>query len=559
MDSSEIMLTAKEGRAEDLRDELRSRALRSLYYFSKVVLNYNQLQESFHLPLCQHIQETQSIKKRIYLAPRGHFKSTIIAKSYPLWRLCGGGIPQDQLNFDSELTDPRNLRILVVSENEDVASKALKDFRWNIENNTMLRWLFPEIIPPDIRKTKWTDTECLLPRTRSFDESTIRAIGVNQGGTGFHYDIIIYDDPIGLKASKEEKVMESAIEWFKTAPGLLDDQSKGEELMAGTRWKDGKTDLYGYVQEEMPFYKATDDRPVGFTFFISSCWLDEEKTQPVFPEKYSQHALEEIRHREGAYLFSCQYENDPVPKSGTSWGDIELKTFNIGQDSNNRSSLLIPSDGSQPVNINSLYRASFWDPSSGGTGAKCENAIVSAGMDREGRIFFFNAWSDNCGYSKAAEQWHLLNDQFLYTWTGYEKVGAQKEVEPLILARTLYKGPCPFCGAGSSEKRKHRRLVPIGIAPIGGKDKVQRIQFFLDAPLREGRVYFGPGTEKLKKQLTSFPYGGMVDVLDAGAYVVNNLKKPTGEEEEIEEQEKVDAIVMRSQRTFTEHNYGGYV
>jgi hypothetical protein len=234
-----ILEIAESGDAGLLHGQVRERALASLYYFSKAILGY-QLVSHLHLPFCNELQATIQDRKRGFLLPRGTYKSTIVSKSYPLWRYLSN----------------QNIRVLIVGESDPVACKNLKDIKWNVENNQLFRWAFPEAIPPDINKTVWNESEILLPRQRSFDESTITATGVGSRVTGKHFDLIVYDDIIGEKAAGSEAEMETAKEWFRYAPGLLADPAISEELIIGTRWKYGAADLYGWIMQELPFMEV---------------------------------------------------------------------------------------------------------------------------------------------------------------------------------------------------------------------------------------------------------------------------------------------------------------
>lgn len=304
-----VLELARSGAAEDLVTELRAQADRSLYYFNKVVLGYAQNVDHLHLPMCQHLQETRAIRQRGYLLPRGHFKSTNISKGYPLWRL----------------TQDSNTRILIVGESGPVAAKALKDIKWHILNNELFQALYPELVPEDVNKTKWTDDEILLPRSQSFDESSIKTIGIGAKYTGFHHDLIIFDDPIGLVAAQSPPEMQQAIDWFKAAPGLLHDPELSEELMVGTRWCYGAQDLYGWEMENMGTYEWYTRSAI-------------ENGEPIFPERFTLDTLERIRKREGDYLFSCQYLNDPIPSGG---GKLDISYLREYKQSEDGTSILV--------------------------------------------------------------------------------------------------------------------------------------------------------------------------------------------------------------------------
>lgn len=539
LDNSEIMRTASEGKGDELRQLMREKALSSLYYFSKVVLGYKELSPSVHLEFCDHIQNSISERKRGYLIPRGHFKSTIVSKSYPLWRLIGGG------NTDPNF-DPRNHRILIVGESDKVAEKNLKDIKFNLEHNQILQWLFPEIIPPDVNHTKWTESEILLPRSKSFDEVTITAIGVGGKTTGFHYSIIIYDDMIGEKAAKSEPEMQAAITWYAFAPGLLDDPGTGEELMAGTRWKAGKADLYGYIMAEMPNY---------FKWYIRAAH-DSNFENILFPERFSKETFQEILEREKIYKYSCQYLNNPTSPEGADFK--EFKYYNIGVGPTGLKNLIIPKDGTPPVLLSKVLRMSFYDPSSGGKSATAENAIIVGGMDALKRIFVLAAWSKNCGFGTAVEKWHQLNDSFVCYANHFEAVGAHKEVAEIVAQRKWHV-VCPYC----QSDKPHRRLVPNPVQPPGSaglKMKEERIRSYMQSTVEEHRLYLGPGMAELVRQLNSFPHGDLVDQVDSLAYLVHYLRPPMSDDEietqRADEQIRKDAKV---QRTNTEVVYGGYI
>src|SRR5712692_2358103 len=295
IDSNTILQLSQEGKASELRDVLRHKAYTSLYFFTKVILSYRELQAHLHLPLCDGIQNTaRTVRKRGRLWPRGHFKSTCGAKAYALWRVLPK-LTQDPWGqpYDEDLLfcHDQNCRVLIIGESEEVASKDLKDLKWAIEHNQILKWLFPEIIPPNFNATVWRDDEVLLPRSKSFDESTFTAKGVGGKGTGFHYDLLVYDDIIGEDASHSEAKMKDAIDWFRTAPGLLNDPERGEELILGTRWKDADNDLYGWIMQNIPTQYQWD---------IKGCYADDG--EPIFPERFSKPTLELIRQRQGEYL-----------------------------------------------------------------------------------------------------------------------------------------------------------------------------------------------------------------------------------------------------------------
>jgi hypothetical protein len=546
------MQLASGGRADELLQTLRDKCLQpvgGLYFFSKVVLGYKELVPHYHLPFANKIQSSIPKRRRGYLRPRGHFKSTLVSKSYPLWRLCGGGWEQGQ-------PDPRNLRFLIVGESDTVAKKNIKDPTWHVENNQLLKVLFPQIIPSDFHKVTWKEDEIELQRTQSFDEPSIKAIGVGAKGTGFHYDVIIYDDIIGEIAAKSPAMMQSAMEWFDYAAGYANDPHTVEELIVGTRWKHGKADLYGHIMEELAFTEETG-RPSGFEWDVEGCYDDDGGVR--FTPRFDHEILQQILRREKTYKFSCQYLNIPCAPEGSQFSEEHIKTFKIGLGPDGKRDLIIPSDGTTSVKLAHLARLSFYDPSAGGKQAGSENAIACVGTAPDNRKFAFKIWSANCGFRGAVEMWFKLNDQFM-TWPNmFEGVGAHKEVGSIIELRQA-EDICRVCEAGG-KKIKHRHLGPICVTPPGGAgSKDDRILTFFQADFEDGLIYLFEQDIQTKAQIVSFPHGYLKDRLDALAYAVHYSKRPpTIDEVEAQERDKTKRDQAKVQRTSQTYDVGGYI
>ncbi len=544
MSPTSVLELAKTGAAEDLRSEMRAQADASLYYFAKVILGYDKLVDYLHLPFCEHLQSTQDTRKRGYLYPRGHFKSTIF-KAYVLWRV----------------TKDLNLRVLGVGEADKIACKNLRDIKWHILNNEIFRWLYPEVIPEDLNKTKWTDNEILLPRSKSFDESTITMVGVGAKHTGFHYDLVGYDDPVGLVAAKSPPEMESAIEWFRMAPGLLHDPEVSEEIIFGTRWKYSDQDLYGWAMKNMPYRSASNGKHSGFVWSVHSAEEQEDGRETLFPDRFSLETLRQINEREGDYNYSCNYLNNPIPDLSGALNIKSLKRYTI-EDKNTK---LVPTDDSPPVSLRELHRVCIYDPSGGGAFAKSKDALAAVGMSSDGRIFILALWEENAGFSRAIHRWQIMNDSFRFHTNKYEAVGAYKSIGDIIQAMRLQVS-CSSCSVDQKSPFTHRPLIAGDWRPEGGSrgsSKEDRIRVFIQAPLEEGRIYLQVGgrmVSDLINQIASLGVNLRIDLLDATATAIHHLRRPDSFEDI--ELEKYDAVMRKQQqnsRIDTEHNYGGYV
>jgi hypothetical protein len=389
----------------------------------------------------------------------------------------------------------------------------------------------------------------LFPRETTHDEPTFTADGIGAKRTGFHYTEIVFDDPIGDKAAASEAVMESAWEWIEYSSGLLDHPATSRRVFVGTRWKHGTGDIYGKAMVQMPHIQ----------WYLRSAIEDE---RPIFPERFTLDRLSQIRHEEGDYKFNCQYMNNPTAPGGADFDPNWIQEYDVSDDG----ITIIPSDGTERITTGQLLRMSFYDPSSGGKTASCENAISFAGMPPDRRIFILDSWGANTSIGQAVEQWHNLNDRWNAYKNHYEKVGAQKAVEDMCAERK-FQQECPYCKAGHVRednkyfKNPHRKIAPIGITPEGGKlSKEERIRMYMQKPAEEKRIYLRKGMQKLRNQFIEFPHGVIVDQLDTVAYLCHLLRSPLSQaDQDSYKADEAKSKLAHSPRTNTEHSYGGYV
>jgi hypothetical protein len=327
---------------------------------------------------------------------------------------------------------------------------------------------------------------------------------------------------------------------------MLNHPEESEELMIGTRWKDGQADVYGW---------SMANEPNKFHWVQRSVYNDDGSI--AFHQRFTEETLAAIQLQNGPYLFSCNYLNNPIPPEGGDFKGSDLRYYEI--DFANQE--IVPTDGTPRVKLKDLLRTSFLDPSSGGQSAKCENGLVATGGDWFKRIFVLEAVGKNCTMGQAVEEWHHLNDKMYFHKNYYEAVGAHKEVGDIINTRSLWP-ECLLCKAKGLPGIKHKRLIAEGITPTGGRggeSKDDRIRNYLQVPLEEHRVYVRRDRANLVTQITSFPHYHLKDLIDAAAYCVKYTQFPPPPEEL--ESRKIDEDRMKNRhvgRIATKYEYGGY-
>jgi predicted phage terminase large subunit-like protein len=499
--------------ADEFRERTRQNGIDSLYFFTTAVLGWKKVQVNPHLALCQFIQQTppefpDRKRRKVVLVPRDCYKSTVGSKSLPLWILI-------QPNFCG--LPGLEHRILLASHSSDNAKKQIKSLRQQIERNTILAWLYPEVVP-DISHTTWTDTNLLFPREGVYGEDTIEAAGVDTHLVSRHYTIQIKDDIEDEQAMLSPTVRERVKNWYRAAEALFVDERDAYDLLIGTRWgaddvyadiKKNETEAYEFLVRPLYWtaemltrdYREAAERKEPPTYDMPPAIFapDETETYYFFPALFPPDSIRRIQAKQGSFMFSMLYMNDPKDPALAEFHENDLRYFDF--DDNGDLVLDEPGGLREHVPYESLRVVMFWDPalSERETKRNCRNAIVVAGKDPKGRLFAIDAYAE---YKNAA---------FLYTkFIGMHqrwRVG-KAAIEDAAFQRIL-KFPLYHTMRELNVHFPVEELRPIG-------DKDARIRSLI--PYSESRMlYVRRGLRNLIDELKSFPVGQTKDIIDAFA------------------------------------------
>ena len=218
--------------------------------------------------------------------PRYSFKSTICTVAYILWRL----------------TKDPDIRVLIYSDATNKAIGFLDSIKAHIEGRageSIFRSIFGKW-ESDSKSGRWNrDQMTIAIRKMSRPEPSVDTGGIETSKTGFHYDIIIFDDIVSDKNITSKDLMDKTDQCYKNALSLL--KPGGDIIMVGTRWHFG--DLYGRILAEGSRFATfitdgVEDKKYGLYPF-SDIGLDKD-------------FLDEQLAKQGTYLFSCIYRNSPT-------------------------------------------------------------------------------------------------------------------------------------------------------------------------------------------------------------------------------------------------------
>lgn len=270
-----------------------------LYYLGKEILGYVDAEDVPHRELCEFIERPYS--RKLLVGCRGIYKT------------CFGTVGRA---IQLILRDP-NVRILIVQNNSENASKTVTEIKSHFEKNEKLRRIRPDIIPENFNKTIWSSKSLVFNRKGSYDrEPTVMAAGVRTSLTSLHFDYILGDDVVsagrdemkegGMIILRPEDV-EKAIGWYKiTMRGLAinkkDYQTQVQFIV--NRW--GVEDFANYIIQN---HLKSDDNPLGFEYLCMAAHRhDGELLWPtVMTDEYLQQAYVDL----GDFMYNTQMECRP--------------------------------------------------------------------------------------------------------------------------------------------------------------------------------------------------------------------------------------------------------
>ena len=296
----------------------RTRAEKSLYFFSVGVLGYDFLSPSLHGAICRWLTRVPPFRKMLII-PRGHGKTTLVGQSLPLhiW------IQPREHNIYLAQQPGTSARILLVGETEQRATDHLRVIQAHLETNETLRGFWPHLCWDNPRRQarKWNDTELIVRREREWPDPSLRAIGAGGATTGAHPNVLIKDDLTTERAANEPTTMQGVINWHTNSRALLASPATDLEFITCTRW--AVNDLPGHVIANDP------------TVEVNTLWRSiTDGDKPIWPEHPTYGADGAIARlmSEFGTRFPLLYQNSVVDSGLVDFSAADVRKFELRGD-----------------------------------------------------------------------------------------------------------------------------------------------------------------------------------------------------------------------------------
>ena len=237
--------------------------------------------------------------KKLILMPRGSFKTSCVTVG---------------LTIQEILKNP-NIRILLDSETWDKSKDFLREIKGHLEGtySPKFKEMFGTLRPED--NNNWTQSSITVStRTLNRKEPTVSTAGIGVTKVGMHYDLIIMDDLHSEKNITTPEMIENVIDHYKLALSLL--EPNGKLVVIGTRWD--YSDLYSWIE---------DNASKDFAIYKKKAIQDDGTL--LFPTRLTKSFLAEQQRSQGAFLFSCQYQNEPVNKEDATFQKDDIHLFTM--------------------------------------------------------------------------------------------------------------------------------------------------------------------------------------------------------------------------------------
>lgn len=454
---------------EAVKKEMDARKFtKDLFLFNKEVLqvegkNHEQPLSEFHHEMCDFVMSKS--KRKLILVPRGHMKSTLVTIGYSLMRIA---------------QDP-SVRILIANATYDMATSFLGQIKKHLQNNEIFRGYYGDLAK---NASRWSENMISVPQLKPFEkkEATVTTYGVGGNLVSQHYDLIIMDDIVNRDLVSTPEQIQKTILFYKDALDLL--EPGGILIIIGTRWSDA--DLYGWLLDKSNPERAYEDFDLFFRQAYEGNLETGQDLKLLFPQKYTQTILEDLKRSKGPLEFAAQYMNNPMPSEEAKFKPQWFKQ--VLEDE---------------LKWREMSYFTMVDPAIGQLKDSDRTAIVTVGVDQFNNWFVVNViWekllpSDTINYIFA--NWERFQPRNI----GIEMVSFQKSLQYAL----------------HDEMRRRNIYLPI-VELKASRSKEERIEGLIPR-YANGSIFHltqCPYREELEEELMRFPRGKHDDVIDALAY-----------------------------------------
>ncbi len=324
----------------------------------------------------------------------------------------------------------QEVTIGIFSHTRPQAKTFLRQIKYELETNELLKSLFPDILYQDPKKEapKWSEDDGITVRRQSNPkEATIEAHGLVDGmPTGKHFLVLNYDDVVTDKSVTTPDMIHKTTSQLELSYNL--GQQGGYRRFIGTKYH--LFDTYRVIEERQTaiprVYPATDNG-----------------TASGKPVLLSQELLDEKRRDMGPYTFGAQMLLDPQSEQVEGFDKVWLQYWSTPPEGGNRYIVFDPANEKKK---HSDYTAGW---------------VFELMADRN--YYVINAVRDRLSLTERTDLLFNWHKQYSPLGVGYEKYGKDADIEHMEdrMVRENYRFTITPLAGSLGKNERIKRLVPI--------------------------------------------------------------------------------------------------
>lgn len=396
-------------------EAMRRLCLEDLFFLLTIGCKRKDIDRDWLYDRCREVEASPD--GHLDLWSREHYKSTIITFGKSIQDL---------------LIDPDNTTIGIFSHTRPIAKGFLEQIKRELENNTYLKNLFPDVLyqDPKTEAQKWSlDSGIILKRKTNPKEASVEAWGVVDGQpTGKHFTILVYDDIVTRESVTTPEQIKKTTETLELSYNL--GSQGGRRRFIGTRYHANDS------------YRTLMDRGTAKPRIYPATHNGKMDGDPVLLTK---EALLEKRRDMGPYTFGTQMLQDPVADKAMGFKEEWLKFYkNLGDTAKWNKYIIV-------------------DPASKKKSTNDYTVMMVIALAPDNNYYLIDVIRDRLNLTERAKKLFELHREHQPTSVGYEEYGLQADIEHMKFMMELenYRFNIMPLGGSVSKEDRIKRLIPI--------------------------------------------------------------------------------------------------
>lgn len=400
---------------DDNDDEAQRELCRTdLFYLLVVACKRKDIDRDWLYERCREVEAAPD--GMLDLWAREHYKSTLITFG---------------LTIKDILNNP-NITVGIFSHSRPNAKSFLEQIKRELETNTYLKSLFPDVLfqHPQKESSKWSlDGGLIVKRSENPKEATIEAWGLVDGQPiGKHFSLLNYDDVVTAESVSNPDQIKKTTAMLELSYSLGADG--GKRRFIGTRYHSNDS------------YRTIMERGTA-TPRIHTATVDGK--YPGIPVLLTQEALDDKRRDFGPYTFSCQMLQDPVADKAMGFKEEWLRFYKVLGDTSKWNKYILV------------------DPASKKKKTSDYTVMSVIGLAPDNNYYRLDAIRDRLNLTQRAAKLFELHRKWNPKAVGYESYGMQSDIEHMQYVMELqnYRFAITELGGTMAKEDRIRMLVPV--------------------------------------------------------------------------------------------------